>query len=74
MVLEKIRQILADKIDCEPEAITEETKFSDLGIDSLDLTELVMNIEEEFNIALEIDESLQTVADLIKTVESKARR
>ncbi|NLL46005.1 MAG: acyl carrier protein [Clostridiales bacterium] len=73
MVLEKIRELIADKIDCEPGTITEETKFSDLGIDSLDVTELVMSIEDEFNIELEIDASMVAVSDLIKAVESKIK-
>jgi len=71
MVLEKVRELIAEKINCEPGSITEETKFADLGIDSLDVTELVMSIEDEFNIELEINESMVTVADLIKAVESK---
>ena len=73
MMLEKIRELIADKINCEPESITEETKFADLGIDSLDVTELVMSIEDEFNIELEINESMVAVSDLIKAVESKIR-
>jgi len=71
MVLEKVREIISDKINCEPEKIMEDTKFADLGIDSLDVTELVMSIEDEFNIELEVDASMVAVSDLIKAVEAK---
>lgn len=71
MVYEKISELIADKISCETSTLTAETKFSDLGIDSLDVTELVMNIEDEFNIEIEVDSSLATIGDLVKLVESK---
>lgn len=71
MVLEKVSQIIADKISCNPSELTLETKFADLGIDSLDVTELVMNIEDEFSIELEMDSSLATIGDLVSRVEAK---
>lgn len=71
MVFEKVIQIIAEKINCDASTLTQETKFADLGIDSLDVTELVMNIEDEFGIELEVDSSLTTISDLLKLVESK---
>ncbi len=71
MVFEKICGIIAEKINCDASTLSEDTKFADLGIDSLDVTELVMNIEDEFGIELEVDSSLQSVGDLVKLVESK---
>ena len=71
MVYEKISQLIAEKISCDISTLTAETKFSDLGIDSLDVTELVMNIEDEFNVEIEVDSSLSTIADLVKLVETK---
>lgn len=73
MILEKVREIISEKLNCEPETITAETKFADLGIDSLDVTELVMSIEDEFDIELEIDASMVAVSDLIKAVEPKLK-
>lgn len=70
MVFEKIAEILAEKIDCEVSEIKAETKFADLGIDSLDITELLMNVEDEFGVELEMDTSLETVGDLVKKLES----
>ena len=46
MVFEKIAALLAEKLECEVSTITMETKFADLGIDSLDVMELLMSLEE----------------------------
>ena len=61
MILDKIKELLAEKADIDTESVTAETKFSDLGIDSLDIVELLMNIEDEFGVNIEPDESLATV-------------
>jgi acyl carrier protein len=69
----KIRQIIAERLDRKIEEITDEANFDDdLGADSLDKTELMMALEEEYNI--EIDDeanSIQTVGDAIKYIKSK---
>lgn len=65
LVLEKLREILAEQFGVEAESITEKTTFvEDLGADSLDLVELMMSIEEEF----EVGEIPEDVAARIKTV------
>ena len=71
MVFEKVSEIIAEKISCDVSTLAPETKFADLGIDSLDVTELVMNIEDEFGVELEVDSSLAAISDLVKLVESK---
>ena len=69
MVQEKIIEMLAEKLECDPSEIKEDTTFADLGIDSLGVAELVMNLEDEFGISLEMDASLNTVGALVKKVE-----
>ena len=71
MVLEKVKEILAQKLECDASEISEETKFEDLGIDSLDITERLMNLEDEFSITLEMDPTLSQVSDLVEKIESK---
>ena len=71
MVLEKVKEILAQKLECDASEISEETKFDDLGIDSLDITEILMNLEDEFSITLEMDPTLSQVSDLVEKIESK---
>ena len=55
--------------------LTVESSLKDLGLDSLDLVEVIMDIEEEFDIQFEDDEmlSLKTVADVLSTIESKIK-
>ena len=71
MVFEKIAQMIADKIDVEADELTAETRFEDLSIDSLDITEIAMDIEDEFDIEFEADPSMKTIGDLVKAVEAK---
>ena len=72
MIFERIRDILAEQFTVDPDSITMETSFiDDLGADSLDLVELTMALEEEFNIP-EADEEemvkLLTVEDVVNFI------
>ena len=67
-MLEKMREIIAEQLNCEAESIQLETSFKeDLGADSLDLFELVMALEEEYGIEIPSEEleSLTTVGAII---------
>ena len=48
-----------------------ESKFSELGIDSLDTVELLMSLEDEIGIEIELDQKVETVDDLDKFIQSK---
>ncbi len=72
MVFEKIAKMLAEKLECDEADIKLETEFGTLGIDSLDVMELLMNLEEEFGTEIEMGENkINTVGDLVKLIESK---
>lgn len=72
MVFEKIRTMLAEKLECEADAIKLETDFNTLGIDSLDVMELLMNLEEELGVEIEMGENkINTVGDLVQLIEAK---
>ena len=75
MVLEKVKAILAEQFDVEEDTITMETSVSeDLGADSLDVVDLLMSIEDEFEIEIpdtEI-ENMKTVGDLVKYIEANS--
>lgn len=74
MVFEKLRKIVAERLGLEEGEIKKESSFiDDLGADSLDVVEMVMAIEEEFNIEIpdEDAEKIQTVADAVAYIESK---
>lgn len=72
MVFEKIAAMLAEKLECDVADIKPETEFSTLGIDSLDVMELLMNLEDAFGTEIEMDDNkINTVSDLVKLIESK---
>ncbi len=69
--LEKITEVIADKLGVEPSKITPEAKFvEDLGADSLDTVELVMQLEDEFNLEIpdEEAEKLTTVGSVVEYI------
>lgn len=68
--IETIQTILNDSLDIEPEQVTPEASFESLGIDSLDMAELICNIEEEFDVEFGEPEDLETVGDLVEYIES----
>ena len=72
-VYEKIRDIICTQLDVEAEKVTMEAGVTDnLGADSLDLVELVMSIEEEFDIEVPDSEieGLKTVGDIVRYIEA----
>ena len=73
MILEKIASMLAEICDTPAEEITVESKFADLGIDSLDVTEILMKLEDEFGVTLEMDPSITSVGDLISKIEEQQK-
>ncbi|MCQ4773143.1 acyl carrier protein [Lacrimispora saccharolytica] len=71
-MLEKIREMIAENLNIDINTITEEASFKeDLGVDSLDLFELVMALEEEFGVEIPTEdlETLTTVGAVAKYVE-----
>jgi len=75
MVVEsKIKTIIAEQLGVKPEEVTPNASFvDDLGADSLDTVELIMALEEEFNVEIpdEDAEKMKTVGDAIKYIEDK---
>src|SRR3712207_8120120 len=69
MILEKIKEIIAEQLNLDEETISEDTSFEDLGLDSLDLFQVVIEIEEEFDIQIEDAESIKTVRDAVRSEE-----
>ncbi len=72
MVLEKMKQILSEQLDADIDSITPETDIADdLGADSLDVVEMLMAIEDEFDIEIPDDkvESLKTVGQVVDYIQ-----
>lgn len=74
MVLEKIKAILSEQFDVEEDSITPDTNLSeDLDADSLDVVDLLMSIEDEFEIEIpdEEIENIRTVDEIVKYIEQR---
>ena len=71
MVFEKIREIIAEQLNIDEDVITMESSFrEDLGADSLDVVELVMAVEEEFDVEFDDEEAenITTVGDAVNYI------
>ena len=64
-----ITTLLHDNLDIDPEQVTEDSTFDSLGIDSLDMVELICDLEDECGIEFGEPENLETVGDLISYIE-----
>lgn len=70
MIFEKVKEILMKELNLSGDEVTMEASFEALGIDSLDLVELVMQLEEEFDISMEETEGMKTVEDVVRYIET----
>ena len=74
MVFDKVKEIIVDQLECDEDKVTMEAYITeDLGADSLDVVDLVMSIEESFDVEIpdEDVEGIKTVGDIVKYIESK---
>lgn len=70
-MFEKIQSYLSAQMDIPAEQITMDTAFETLGIDSLDMVEMVMELEDELDIELQTEEKFATIGELVEFIESK---
>lgn len=68
-MFETVVKVLADYKDINPDDISLESTFEELGVDSLDTVELVMTLEDETGVKVEMNEKLKTVGELVKLLE-----
>jgi len=73
-ILDKIREVVADKLDADPSDVVDSASFvDDLGADSLDVVELIMGLEDEFGIEISDEEAegIRTVGDAVRFIASQ---
>lgn len=71
MIFEKIREIVVEQLGVNEEDVKLETRFiEDLEADSLDLFQVIMEIEDAFNVKVEDVENIKTVSDAVKFIEN----
>lgn len=74
-IADAVKRIIVERFERKPEEVTEEARFvDDLGADSLDITEMIMALEEEFNVDIDDDANqIETVGDAIRYIEAKLK-
>ena len=68
--LDTVKEVLESNLDIDPENVTEDATFDDLGIDSLDMVELICDLEEAEGVDFGEPENLVTVGDIVAHIES----
>lgn len=71
MYFDAIAQVISERTGCDVSAVKPESTFTELGIDSLDTVELLMNLEDMLDMEIELDSPVSTVDDLDKFIQSK---
>lgn len=68
--IDAIREILNENLDIDPAAVTEESTFDSLDIDSLDMVQLICDLEDKLGIDFGEPEGLENVGDVIRHIDS----
>ena len=71
MYFDAIAQVISERTGCDISSVKPESTFTELGIDSLDTVELLMNLEDMLDMEIELDSPVSTVDDLDKFIQSK---
>ena len=72
-VFEKVQEIIVEELGKDAEEVKVETTFDELDADSLDVFQVISEIEDEFDNQIETEEGLNTVGDLVAYVEEKTK-
>ena len=71
MTIEKVKELLAQHFDMEVSEIQDDASFETMDIDSLDVAEFMMEVEDEFGIEVKMQEAGKTVSELAAYIDSK---
>lgn len=69
MTFDKVATILAEYKGIDVSVISAESTFADLKLDSLDVADLAMNLEDEFDVTIDLSPDVKTVGDLVKIID-----
>ena len=67
-VFRAIAELIAERNDSDPAEVTRNTRFQDVGIDSLDTVEMLMNLEDKIGVEIELSQKVKTVGELVDYV------
>jgi len=71
--VERIAKVLVDFRDLDPATIKRETAFKDMGLDSLDIVDLVMKVEDEFKVQIPMSDQFKTVGDVADFIDNAVK-
>ena len=71
MTLEKVKKVLADHLEMDESEIDENTTLDELGVDSLDAVEIIMELEDEFGIEIQAEDAGRSVKEFVSYIDSK---
>ena len=74
MIFEAVAELIAEHNDCDASTITMESSFRELGIDSLDTVEMLINLEDKIGQEIELEEKVETVGDLVAYIEARLEK
>ena len=72
-VFEKIVETIVDAKGIDAASVKPESTFKDLNVDSLDIAEMTMTLEDEFGVTIELDEGINTVEDLVNLIITRMK-
>ncbi|MCB4940328.1 acyl carrier protein [Streptococcus mutans] len=72
-VFEKVQEIIVEELGKDTDEVKLETTFDELDADSLDVFQVISEIEDEFDIQIESEDGLNTIGDLVAFVEEKTK-
>ena len=70
-IFDKIVETIVDSKGIDAASVTPDSTFKDLNVDSLDIAEMVMTLEDEFGITIELEEGISTVQDLVNLINER---
>ncbi len=68
--IDTVKEVLEENLDIDPETVNEDSTFDSLGIDSLDMVELICDLEEKCDVDFGEPEGLETVGELVEYIDS----
>ena len=72
-IFDKIVETIVDSKGIDAASVTPDSTFKDLNVDSLDIAEMVMTLEDEFGITIELEEGIATVQDLVNLINERTK-
>ena len=71
MTLDRVKKVLAEHLEIDENEISESTTLEDMGVDSLDAVEIIMELEDEFGIEIQAEDAGKSIKEFVDYIDSK---